>query len=278
MACCVNKESREGVLHVATSSEEGAANASPHPGIVKDTGVIRVFFVEDDDLFRETVADELSEYGFAVQSFADGRSLLESAEAAAVNADVIILDWGLPGTSGIDLLPELRKRGVNLPVVFLTGYGLTTNESLAFERGAIDFVDKTRGVAVLARRLRLVVKTAKPPRNPQPDNRMVCGKLVLRPNVSRAYWNDVDVGLTIGEFNLVHLLAANVGQYVTYRTIYDQLHYEGFVAGTGKDGYRTNVRSVIKRIRRKFFKFDSTFAEIENSTAVGYCWRKPDAD
>ena len=57
--------------------------------------------------------------------------------------------------------------------------------------------------------------------------------------------------------------------------IYDRLHYVGFIAGSGSDGYRANVRSVIKRIRNKFRAIDPAFDEIESYTAFGYCWRKP---
>jgi two-component system response regulator ChvI len=264
---------------MAASSEQEAANSSPEAGLLaraKETGVIRVLLVEDDDLCREAVAAALSEHGFAVQGFADGASLLSSLEAAA-GADVIVLDWSLPQTSGIDLLPELRRQGVTVPVVFLTGWPLTTHESLALERGAIDFIDKTRGVEILVRRLRLVANAAKPTADPLPDKRMVCGKLVLRPSVSRAYWNEVDVGLTVGEYNLVHLLASNVGRHVPYRTIYDRLRHEGFKAGNGADGYWMNIRSTIKRIRNKFRECDPAFAEIDNYAGFGYCWGKPDA-
>jgi len=104
---------------------------------------------------------------------------------------------------------------------------------------------------------------------------MICGKLLLRPDVSRAYWKEVDLGLTFGEYNIVYLLASHVGRYVTYRAIYDRLHYEGFLAGTGAEGYRANVRSVIKRIRSKFRALDPTFDKIENCNSFGYCWRKP---
>jgi two-component system, OmpR family, response regulator ChvI len=82
----------------------------------------------------------------------------------------------------------------------------------------------------------------------------------------------VDVGLTIGEYKIVHLLASNAGRYVTHRVIYDRLTYEGFIAGVGNTGYRTNVRSAIKRIRNKFRACDPGFGEIENYTAFGYCW------
>jgi two-component system response regulator ChvI len=103
---------------------------------------------------------------------------------------------------------------------------------------------------------------------------MKCGKLLLRPDISRAYWKGVDVGLTLGEYNIVHLLASNSGLYMTYRAIYDRLHYEGFIAGSGADGYRTNVRSALKRIRNRFRALDPTFDHIENYAGFGYCWKK----
>jgi two-component system, OmpR family, response regulator ChvI len=238
-------------------------------------GAIRILFVEDDDYYREVLERELAEHGFAIRSFADAASLLGSIELVA-DADVILLDWALPRTSGIDLLPQLRRGGVNLPVVFLTGGALTERESLAFDRGAIDFIDKARGVEVVVRRLKRVVDTARSAAQPKSEKLLVCGKLVLKPSISRATWGDVDVGLTVGEYHIVHLLASNVGRYVTYRAIYDCLHYVGFIAGSGDDGYRANVRSAIKRIRNKFRELDPAFAEIENYTSFGYCWGEPD--
>jgi two-component system response regulator ChvI len=238
-------------------------------------GAIRILFVEDDTYYREVLARELAEHGFAIRSFADAASFLNSIELVA-DADVILLDWALPRTSGIDLLPQLRRRGVNLPVVFLTGRALTAYESLAFDRGAIDFIDKARGVEVVVRRLKRVVDTARSAAEPKYEKLLVCGKLVLRPGISRATWGGADVGLTVGEYNILHLLASNAGRYVTYRAIYDCLHYVGFIAGSGDDGYRANVRSAIKRIRNKFRELDPTFGEIENYTAFGYCWGKPD--
>jgi CheY-like chemotaxis protein len=85
------------------------------------TDPIRVLLVEDDEDYREIVGSELSWHGFAACSFADGASLLGLLDTAA-EADVIVLDWRLPNISGIDLLPQLRQRSVNLPVVFLTSH------------------------------------------------------------------------------------------------------------------------------------------------------------
>ena len=63
-------------------------------------------------------------------------------------------------------------------------------------------------------------------------------------------------------------------------TIYDEMRYRGFISGNGENGYRTNVRSAVKRIRRKFEKHDPHFDEIRNFMAFGYVWGRqstPDA-
>jgi two-component system, OmpR family, response regulator ChvI len=259
-------ESRSGLLARFPASP---SMSRPEQG---EAGPIRVLVVEDDENYREIVASELSWHGFTVRSFAHGDALLGSLDAAAA-ADVIVLDWRLPTISGIDLLPQLRRRGVNLPVVFLTSHADPAYEKLAFERGALDFIDKTRGVEVLARRLRLAANSGNPDATPEAKKAVICGKLVLSPSASRGYWNEVDVGLTVSEYAIVHFLASSVGNYETYRAIYDVQYYEGVVDGQGNQGYRTNVRSSIKRIRRKFCKVDSTFSEIQNSPSRGYRWR-----
>jgi two-component system, OmpR family, response regulator ChvI len=230
---------------------------------------IRVVAVGSDDYFREMLPNELSERGFAVTTYSDAQSVL-AAGAALSAADLIVLDWGLAGGSGLDLMQQLRRQGVNLPIVFLTHRSLTSNESLALEHGAIDFIDKSRGISILAYRLRIVARIKVP--ESRRDKVLQFGRLMLKPHISRVFWNEVDVELTVGEFKIVNLLAGHVGQHVTYREIYDALHYRGFVAGCGENGYKTNVRSAIKRIRRKFEALDPVFDRIQNYTSFGYIW------
>lgn len=246
--------------------------------VAESAGIIRLIFVDDDDDYREAVGVELAERGFLVNSFADGASMLEFLAGGGC-ADIIVLDWSLPATSGIDLLPKLRRRGVVVPVVFLTGRGSPAHENMAFDRGALDFVDKMRGVEILAKRLRLIVEAGKRPAAAEPAGEVLhCGRLMLKPHVSRAYWDEIDVNLTLTEFNIVRLLASNVGAHLTYRAVYDCMHYAGFIAGSGEDGYRTNVRSSIKRIRNKFRAIDADFAEIENFPSFGYRWGRAPAN
>jgi two-component system response regulator ChvI len=250
------------------------AAASALLASVSKPDAIRVLLIEDDAIDRGFLTDELSKHGFAVRRF-DGALL--GAPDAAGDADVIVLHCDRPKVSGIDLLVRLHQQAVNVPVVLLTGPAQPSHECLALDRGAVDVICKSRGLEVLARRLKCVVKAANRADQLQCDRSTICGDLLLRPGISRAYWKDTDLDLTLGEYNIVHLLASNVGKYMTYRAIYDRLHYEGFIAGSGADGYRANVRSAIKRIRNKFRDFDPTFDQIENYTSFGYCWRKTPA-
>jgi len=232
---------------------------------------IRVLLIEDGVIDRGFLTDKLSKQGFAVRTVAS----LAGAPDAARDADVIVLHCGRVNKSSIELLGKLYRPGINVPVVLLTGEAAPAHECLALDKGAIDVILKSRGPDVLAKRLKGVVKTIGRTDRPRFGGPMKCGNLLLRPDISRACWKDVDVGLTLGEYNIVHLLASNAGRYVTYRAIYDRLHYEGFVAGSGADGYRTNVRSALKRIRNRFRALDPTFDEIENYQGFGYCWKKP---
>lgn len=233
---------------------------------------IRVAYVEDDENCREVISNELEDHGLNVQSFGNSNALLGWL-AAPVDAHVMLLDWDLPDISGIDLVTELSRRGVAVPVIFLTGYATSAQyEMLALERGALDFIDKTRGVDVLVKRLRLAVASSRTHRTIAPAPSVQHGRLALRPSVARAYWEDKDLELTLTEFKIISLLVVQPGRFASYREIYDCMHYVGFLAGCGEDGFRINVRSCIKRIRNKFRAIDPAFSAIGNHPAIGYCW------
>lgn len=233
-----------------------------------------VVLVDDDDHYREVLSADLVDRGFSVSCFADGPSFLE-ALSNGIEAQIALLDWALPEMSGFELLGALRERGIGLPVVFLTGYSLVERELQALDRGAIDFVDKARGTEVLAHRLRVILEGHRQiPAAAMPEIQRH-GELALYPSTARALWRQRDVSLTITEYKIVTLLVSDKGKLQTYRTIYDAAHYAGFVAGSGEHGYTTNVRSLVKRIRRKFAAVDPGFSEIKNVQGVGYRWLDP---
>ena len=233
---------------------------------------LRVLVIEEGAIDRGVLIDDLSNHGLDVRTIAS----LDGASDAACEIDVIVLHCDRAKISSIEMWGKLHGLGFNVPVLLLTGEATPAHECLALDRGADDVIRRSRGTQVLAKRIRSAVKASDRPRQPRSGGPLIVGKLLLRPDVNRAYWNDVDLDLTLGEYNIIHLLASNVGRYMTYRALYDRLHYEGFLAGSGADGYRANVRSLVKRIRNKFREVDPTFDEIENYAGFGYCWKKPD--
>jgi two-component system response regulator ChvI len=263
-------------MPILLSEPANAPSSSPldfPKGEIRHEPRIRAVLVDDDDDYREAATAELEHLGFDIIACPSGETMLECLEEHHGRIEVVILDWKLQTGLGIDFLPQLHARGVHLPVVFLTGVPTTAYEYAALDHGAVDFVDKARGIPILAKRLRLIVQSSKGTVSPESHESLQCGKLLLRADVSRAYWNGSDVDLTVTEFRIVYSLVARGNEYVTYRSIYDCVHHAGFVAGSGEDGYRTNVRSSIRRIRNKFRAFDNEFEEIENYPGFGYRWR-----
>ena len=152
----------------------------------------------------------------------------------------------------------------------MTGYSQVEREMQALDRGAIDFVDKARGIEVLAHRLRVILEGQRQISATAMPEVERHGELALYPSTARALWRGQDVGLTIMEYGIVTLLVS--GGLHSYRAIYDTMRDPGFVAGSGEKGHHANVRSIVKRIRRKFVAVDHNFSKIMNVQKVGYRW------
>lgn len=234
-----------------------------------------VMVVDDDDLFRESLARNLIDAGFQVSDFPSGPSALDHL-AAGGHADVAIFDWRMPAMTGIELLKRVRQNGSDLPVVFLTALTDQIYEEAALATGAVDFVEKARSFAIMLRRIQLILDGTKISgtitASGDEDEAGRNGHLVLRGN--RAWWKGKVAELTLTEFKMVSYMVDHAGSEVTYRALYDVVHGKGFLAGIGEEGYRANVRTFIKRIRHKFRDIDEGFDEIENYAGLGYRWKR----
>jgi two-component system response regulator ChvI len=246
---------------------------------------VRIAIVDDDALFRESLGANLADEGYRILSFADGRTALDHF-ARGGTVDVVLLDWRMPGMDGIELLRELRGRGIEVPVIFLTVLSDDVYEEAALAGGAVDFVEKSRSLPILLKRIRLTTDRRRageggPVATPVAANAEApaavqrVGELEMRLDVSRAFWRGVRVELTLTEFNIVKEMAVRPTEDVSYRDLYDLVHGKGFVAGYGTSGYRANVRAFIKRIRQKFRAIDADFGQIENYAGFGYRWGEP---
>jgi two-component system response regulator ChvI len=232
----------------------------------------RVAVVDDDPLFRETLAGNLTDRGYVALPFDGGEALL-AAMSAGGPPDLVLLDWKMPGLTGIEVLRRLREHGGGPPVIFLTMLSDQIFEEAALLGGATDFVEKSRSFAILERRIDLILHgQRRPERAAEPAELKLVGPLSLSPASRRARWRDQPVELTLSEFAMVELMASRSGRDVSYRELYDAARGKGFHAGAGEHGYRANVRTAVKRIREKFKAVDDGFDQIGNYPGFGYRW------
>ena len=240
------------------------------------TGRGNILVVDDDALFRESLNTNLIDAGFSTVAVADGNSAVRHLSAGPMT-DIVLLDWKMPGMSGIEVLQKLRLEKIDIPVIFLTVLSDQIYEEVGLLGGAVDFIEKSRSFSILLRRIELILsghKSKLASQSPQERKDVAkFGKLTLRYDSRRATWNHINVGLTLTEFNIVAYLTEFADRDVSYREIYDIVHGEGFMAGDGEAGYRTNVRAFIKRIRQKFRDIDPSFSEIKNYPSFGYRWQ-----
>ncbi|MBS4046805.1 MAG: response regulator transcription factor [Alphaproteobacteria bacterium] len=227
--------------------------------------------VDDDNLFRDTISANLREAGYRAITFDNGPAIVDWF-AKGNRSAALLLDWQMPGQDGPTTLEQLRSAGHALPVIFLTGLNQPIFEEKGLKLGAVDFVDKSKSFAIILQRLRIAL-AAKAPVAGEAAAVSVEGGLVLDVASARAAWNGAQVDLTHGEFKVVQLLAQRAGRDVGYREIYDAVRGVGFEAGQGPEGYRANVRAMVKRIRQKFRDLDGEFDAIETYPGFGYRWR-----
>lgn len=111
-----------------------------------------VYIVDDDQAVRDALHQQLIGAGFLVRTFCDGRSFLDSIRAE--DSGCVLLDMAMPGMTGMEVQAALARRGIRLPVIFLTAFGdipLTVN---ALKGGAMDFLEKPTPGPVLVGKLR----------------------------------------------------------------------------------------------------------------------------
>lgn len=233
-----------------------------------------ILVVDDDALFRESVSTNLIDAGFVADTFNDGSSAIRYLTERS--ADIILLDWKMPEMTGIEVLQRLRSGGSTIPVIFLTVLSDQIFEEAGLVGGAVDFIEKARSFSILLRRIELILsgnKISYPTIDTSSDGDVRrSGHLSLRYDCRRAMWKNRPVELTLTEFDIVSSLSEKPGSDVSYRKLYDIVHGEGFAAGDGEIGYRTNVRAFIKRIRQKFRDVDPAFSQIKNYPGFGYRW------
>jgi two-component system, OmpR family, alkaline phosphatase synthesis response regulator PhoP len=120
--------------------------------------VKRVLLVEDEPGLVLTLTDRLTREGYDVQSTGDGESALARASTEAF--DLVLLDVMLPRLNGFDVLRDLRKRGIDTPVIMLTAKGQVVDKVVGLKLGADDYVTKPFEMVELLARIEAKLRRA----------------------------------------------------------------------------------------------------------------------
>ena len=115
-----------------------------------------VHVVDDDESFLRAVSRLLQAAGFAVQTFTDGLALLPQVSSSTRGC--VVADVRMPQLDGLDLQDALAEAGVNMPMIFLTGYGDIPSTVRAMRHGAVDFLEKLAPKAQLIAAVRLALE------------------------------------------------------------------------------------------------------------------------
>ena len=166
----------------------------------------RILVVEDESAIAELVAINLRHAGFEVQIAADADQA--QAEIDRVVPDLVILDWMLPGQSGLQLARRWRAqaRTRSLPVIMLTARALDADKVAGLDAGADDYLTKPFSPTELMARIRAVLRRKSPEAL---DDPVEVGPLRLDPATHRVTGHGQEVKLGATEFKLLHFLLSH---------------------------------------------------------------------
>ncbi|WP_154096606.1 response regulator transcription factor [Microbacterium testaceum] len=200
------------------------------------SALARVLVLDDDETIRTAVTVALRADGYVVDAAPDGLDLSE--RLAAFRPDLVVLDWMMPGPSGIRLLPVIHTAG-DTAVIMLTARDEVDDRLRGFAEGVDDYVVKPFTMAELVARTGAVLR-----RRGRLPQTIAVGDLVVDPDAATAHRAGSLLDLTATEFRLLHLFADSRGRTLSKAQILTQVW--------GFDDYDPNLVEVhLSALRRK---------------------------
>ena len=186
---------------------------------------MRILVIEDEKGIANFLRDGLTEEYFAVDVAYDGKTGLQMA--LSNEYDLLLIDWMLPGLSGIEIVKNIRKVNPAIPVIFLTARDTIDDTVFGLESGANDYIKKPFQFAELLARIKVQL------RSKNLDNGyLVLGPIKLSADTHQVYKDDVEITLTQKEFSLLEYLMRNKGKVCTRTKIIEHIWDIHFDADT----------------------------------------------
>lgn len=167
-----------------------------------------IYVVEDDKAIRNLVDYALSEKGYEVESFEDGKEIVDLIREKP--SELLILDLMLPGKDGISILKELREFS-DIPVIILTAKTDEFDKVLGLESGADDYISKPFSILELISRVKAVLRRSKK----KDSDHLSYKNLTINTKKRTVKVDGKKVDLTFKEFEMLNLLMKNISNVIT---------------------------------------------------------------
>ena len=218
---------------------------------------MRVLLIEDDPRLVESLGAQLREAGYALDVSTDGIEGLYVGEEFPV--DIAIIDLGLPGLNGLEVIRRLRKRGRDFPILVLTARSDWQDKVEGLEAGADDYLTKPFQVEELMARINALLRRAGGHAQPKVE----LGPISVDLSSQRVYRNGEEIDLTTYEYKVLNYLVMHPDEVVTKTALSEHIYEED------ADRDSNVIEVFVGRLRRKLDP-DGTLNPIETLRGRGY--------
>jgi len=218
---------------------------------------MRVLVVEDETPLREQLASQLQDDGYAVDAAKDGEEGLYFGTEYPF--DIAVIDLGLPGLSGIELIKKLRGADIKAPILILTARSRWQDKVEGLEAGGDDYLVKPFHIEELLARLKALLRRSAGWASAE----IACGPVVLNTSSNEVFVNERKLDLTAYEYRVLEYLMLHAGEVVSKMELTEHIYQQDF------DRDSNVIEVFVGRLRRKLDPDDS-YNPIETLRGRGY--------
>jgi len=218
---------------------------------------MRILVIEDERHLQNQIRLQLEAAGYMVDTCSDGEEGLFLA--TEYHPDAAIIDIGLPGKSGLEVIGALRKQGSLLPILILTARSRWQDKVQGLETGADDYLTKPFQMEELQARVKALLRRA----NGISQTLLECGSIVVDMAAQQVFVNNTNIELTSFEYRLLEELVRHRNEVLSKDTLADALYPHD------EDRDSNVLEVMIGRLRRKLDPA-GTLKPIETLRGRGY--------